>query len=164
VSDPTAADVLAALTAAGRVADRDAAQAVARVIAAYGDIDRAEAALANDEAHDLLAQLLAYRAAVAELADPVLRIARLEREADGLDARAEPSWTEAAEFAGKAGFRRLQGEGELAAVFQRRTEAAERLAAALEAQAFAKRLEAAGLRAALACRAGLGAVLRTIAA
>jgi hypothetical protein len=64
----------------------------------------------------------------------------------------------------RASFRRLQGEHELAAAFQRRTEAAERRAAALEAQAFAKRLEAAGLRAALACRAELGALLKTIAA
>jgi len=64
----------------------------------------------------------------------------------------------------KAAHRRLVGESELAALFQRRTEAAERLAADLEAQAFARRLEAAGLRAALSLRAGLSGALRTIAA
>jgi hypothetical protein len=64
----------------------------------------------------------------------------------------------------KAAFRRLKGEGELAALFQRRTEAAERVAADLEAQAFARRLEAAGLRAALSLRAGLSDALSTIAA
>ena len=162
--DPTAADVLDALTATGRSADSDAAEALVRVIVAYGGVGRAEAALANDEAHDLLCHLLTYRAAVAELADPALRIARLHREADDLDARAEPAWAEAAEFSGKASFRRSQGERELAGVFQRKTEAAERRAAALEAEAFAKRLQAAGLRASLAWRAQLGAALKTIAA
>jgi hypothetical protein len=64
----------------------------------------------------------------------------------------------------KAAFRRLRGEAELAALFQRKTEAAERVAADLEAQAFARRLEAAGLQASLARRAELSDALRTIAA
>jgi hypothetical protein len=153
-----------ALTATGRAADPEAVEAVCRVIAAYGCIDHAAAALAHDEAYGLLAHLLAYRAAVAEQADPLQRIVRLHREAADLDARAEPVWAEAAEFSGTAAFRRLRGEAELAALFQRRTEAAERVAADLEAQAFARRLEAAGLQASLARRAELAGALRTIAA
>jgi hypothetical protein len=81
-----------------------------------------------------------------------------------LDARAEPLWAQSAEFAGKAAFRRLRGETDLAAAFQRRTEAAERVAADLEAQAFARRLEAAGLQASLDLRADLSSAMRTIAA
>ena len=68
------------------------------------------------------------------------------RKTMDLDARAEPAWAEAAEMHGKAAFRRLQGEHDLAATFQRRAHAAERFAAALEADAFAKRLEAARMQ------------------
>jgi hypothetical protein len=161
---PTPADVRDALAATGRATGPETAEAVCRVIAACGCIDRAAAALAHEEAYGLLAQLLAYRAALAEQSDPALRIARLHREAADLDARAQPLWVESAEFAGKAAHRRLQGETDLAALFQRRTEAAERVAADLEAQAFARRLEAAGLHASLARHADLSATLRTIAA
>jgi hypothetical protein len=161
---PTPADVREALAATGRATDPEAAEAVCRVIAACGGIDHAAAALAHDEAYGLLAHLLAYRAALAEEADPALRIARLHREASDLDARAQPLWAEAAEFSGKAAHRRLNGESELAALFQRRTEAAERVASSLEAQAFARRLEAAGLQAALTVRIDLAEVLGTIAA
>jgi hypothetical protein len=161
---PTPADVWDALAATGRAADPEAAEAVCRVIAACGSIDHAAAALAHEEAYGLLSQLMAYRAAIAEQSDPAARIARLHREASDLDTRAEPVWAEAAEFAGKAAFRLLKGESDLAAVFQRRTEAAERVAAELEARAFSRRLEAAGLQASLALRADLAGALRTIAA
>ncbi|MDB5460761.1 MAG: hypothetical protein JWO72_2502 [Caulobacteraceae bacterium] len=161
---PTAAEVLGALSTCGREACPDMARRVAREILAFGCVDRAAAALAEDDAHDLLSHLLAYRAAVAELADPALRIARLKREAADLDARAEPSWAEAAEFAGKAAFRRLQGESDLASTFLRRAAAAEQTAAVLEARAFAKRLEAAALQASATGRDSLSAALKTIAA
>jgi hypothetical protein len=163
---PTADDVLAALCATGRLADPGHAAGVARDIAAYGSIDRAAAALANDEAYARLSSLLAFREALAEIADPHLRIARLEREASDLDRRAVPAWAEGAEYAGKAAHRDKQGERDLAALFHRRSEAAERLAADLEDQAFARRLQAAALRAALACRTALTLTLtlQTIAA
>jgi hypothetical protein len=164
VPHPTPADVRAALTATGRAADPEAIDALCRVIAACGCIDHAAAVLAHEEAHGLLTQLLAYRAAVAEQSDPAARIARLHRQAADLDVRARPLWAESAEFAGKAAYRRLKGETDLAALFQRRTEAAERVAAELEAQAFARRLEAAGLQASLTLRADLTTALATLAA
>jgi hypothetical protein len=142
---PPAASIVRALSSTGRDADPWRAERVARKIAAYGAIDLAVAALAHDEASDLLSDLLAYRAALAELADPALHAARLRRQARDLDARAEPAWAESAEFFGKARHRDLQGECDLAATFLRRAEAAERLAAAMEADAFALRLEAAAL-------------------
>jgi len=109
-----------------------------------------------------LADLLAYRAALAEQADPTRRIARLRLEAEGFDARAEPIWRE--EFHGRASYRALQGEQELADQYLRRAQAAERLAAALEAEAFAKRLEASGLMADAAARRDLAGLLQTLAA
>jgi len=111
-----------------------------------------------------LADLLAYRAALAEQADPTRRIARLRLEAEGFDARAEPIWRESAEFHGRASYRALQGEQELADQYLRRAQAAERLAAALEAEAFAKRLEASGLMADAAARRDLAGLLQTLAA
>jgi hypothetical protein len=161
---PTPADVRTALAATGRAANPESVEAICRVIAACGCIDHAAAVLAHEEAHGLLTQLLAYRTAVAEQCDPALRVARLYREAADLDSRAEPIWAESAEFAGKAAYRRLHGETDLAALFQRRSDAAERVAADLEAQAFARRLQAANMLACLSLRAGLSATLRTIAA
>jgi len=158
------ADIRAAFTAAGRAADPETADHLAREIKAYGGLDRAIAALANDEAQTLLSHLLAYRAALAEAVDPARRLARLKREASDLEARAEPLWAEAAAFAGRAAFRRLQGEPDLAELFQRKVDAAETLAADLEAQAFAKRLEAAVLDASRRVCQDLAAALQAIAA
>lgn len=159
-----AADILQTLTAAGSPACPRIADRIAREITTYGDIERAAAALAHDEAHGLLSELLAYRAALAERADADMRARRLRREAADLDARADPLWAEAAQLAGKASFRRLQGEHDLADAFQSQADAAERVAARLEAQAFAKRLEAAGLQAAHGSRAALAEALKAIAA
>jgi hypothetical protein len=161
---PTAAEVLDAFLSCGRDACPDAARRIAREIAAYGSLEQAAAGLAEDDAHALLSDLLAYRAALAERADPALRLARLYREAADLDARAEPCWAEAAEFAGRAAFRRIQGESDLVSTFERRAAAAEQVAASLEDQAFARRLEAAGLQASLAGRDNICAALKTIAA
>jgi hypothetical protein len=116
---------------------------LAAEIAAHGGPERAAAALANDESSDLLTLLLARRADLEELADPALAVARRRREAEDLDARAEAAWAEGAEFAGKAAARRLTGDVDLAAAFQRRAEAAESLAFTLEDQALALRLQAA---------------------
>jgi hypothetical protein len=138
-------------------------EALTAEIARYGGLGRAIAALAND-ASALLPQLLAHQAALTEQADPARRIVRLRTEAHDLDHRAEPAWAEAAEMHGKAAFRRLQGEHDLAATFLRRAHAAERFAAALEADAFAKRLEAARMDADAARWAELTGVLAAIAA
>jgi hypothetical protein len=161
---PTPAQVFDALTAVGRPLCLARAQGIAREMAVYGGLDRAAAALSHDAAHASRADLLAYRAALAELADPRLHIARLQREAADLDARAEPSWAEAADLAGRAAFRQLQGEFDLAAQFQRRALAAEQTAAELEAQAFAKRLQAASLQADAGHKTELQAALEAIAA
>ena len=160
----TPAQVFDALIAVGRPLCMARAQGVAREIAVYGDIDRAAAALGNDGAHARLSDLLAYRAALAERAEPDLHIARLRREAADLDARAEPSWAEAADLAGRAAFRRLQGETDLAALFDRRALASEQVAAELEAKAFAKRLQAAAMQAAADQKAHFQAALLAIAA
>jgi hypothetical protein len=138
-------------------------EALAAEIARYGGLERAIAALAND-ASALLPEALAYQAALAEQADPARRIARLLTAARDLDARAEPAWAEAAEMHGKAAHRRLNGDPDLAQSFLRRAIAAERLAAALEADAFARRLEAARMEASSQRQQELAGLLRALAA
>jgi hypothetical protein len=164
LSHETADDVLNALQATGRPAGAEAARRIAEEIQVYGGLDLAIAALANDEAATALAELLAYRAALAEQAAPARRIARLRLEAEGLDARAEPIWAEAAEFHGRAAYRALQGEQELADQYLGRAQAAERLAAAFEAEALAKRLQASALSANAAARLDLASLLHSLAA
>ncbi len=145
---PTPAQIMQVLALTGRPAWPCRARATAREIRLYGSLDRAVAALGQDESSRLLSDLLAYRAGLAERADPALRIARLRRDARDLDARAGPAWAEAAEFTGRARYRQLQGDTDLAAAFLRRAEAAERLAASYEDRALALRLEADALAAA----------------
>jgi hypothetical protein len=161
---PTPVEILRALAATDRPACPEAARRMAGEIAACGSLQAAAEALANDEASGLLSGILAYRAALAELADPALRLARLRREAQDLDARAEPAWAEAAEFHGKARHRLLQGQGELAEAFLRRAQAAESLAAALEAEAFDKRLGIARLESAADQRGEWANLLTALAA
>jgi hypothetical protein len=154
---------MAACACAGRPITAPRAGRLADEIAACGGLDQAVQALANDDAFGALGDLLAYRAALAEIADPSILINRLRRDASDLDARAEPAWAEAADLYGRARFRELRGEADLADGFRRRAEAAERLAATLEAEAFAKRLQAARLQAEQAQRQGLAAALGDIA-
>jgi hypothetical protein len=161
---PSPAEVLRVLALTGRRSSPQDAEAVAGAIGAYGSLACAAAALAHDEACDRLTGLLAYQAAIEELADPALRIARLRLQAQDLDARAEPARAEAAEFAGKAAHRRNQGEMDLAQAFAGRARAAERQAAALEAEAYALRREASALAAAEWRRAEFAASLRGAAA
>ncbi len=143
--------------------DARLSEALAAEIARYGGLERAITALAND-ASALLPEALAYRASLAEQADPARRIARLRTEAHDLDARAEPAWAEAADMHGRAAYRARQGERDLAETFLRRAHAAERFAAALEADAFAKRLEAAGLEVSARGRQEMTDLLETLAA
>jgi hypothetical protein len=109
-------------------------------------LDAAAAAFANSEAFAALGDALAFKAALAESADPAVLAARLLRDAQDLDARATPIWAEACAFHGRSAYRRAQGETELADQFQARALAAERLAAQYEAEAFGNRLRAAELR------------------
>ena len=81
-----------------------------------------------------------------------------------IDARAEPLWREAADDAGLAAARRLRGEIDLAQTFERRSAAAEALAAELESEAFGLRLEAARLEAEQARRQDLLMALQGLAA
>jgi hypothetical protein len=155
---------VAILAAAGRTIDIDHAERLAGEIAARGGLDAAAAALAADESSSLLSLLLAYRAALAEDAEPALRIRRLRLRAQDLDARAMPLWREAADDAGRAAARRLRGEAALADTFARRAAAAEALAAGLEADAFALRLEAARIEAGHALRLDLVEALSDMAA
>jgi hypothetical protein len=161
---PSALDLRVALAAAGRAIDPDEARALAEEIDARGGLDAAVTALAADESSALLSLLLAYRATVAEAAEPGLRARRLRRRARDIDARAEPLWREAAEDAGRAAARRLRGETALADTFFRRAAAAETLAAELEAEAFALRLEAQQIEAEQARRRGLTIALTGLAA
>lgn len=144
--------------------DPDAIARLDAEIAAHGGAEHAVAALAEAEANDLLALLLAGQASLDDRADPALAAARRKIRADILAARAETAWAEGAEFAGRAAARLSRGESALAATFQRRAEAAERLALDLEDQALAMNLEAARIQGMQARRGDLTAGLRGIAA
>jgi hypothetical protein len=157
-------DIQSILASAGRTIDADQAQRLAEEIGARGGLDDAATALAADESSALLSLLLAYRAALAEDAEPALRIRRLKLKAQDLDARAEPLWREAAEDAGLAATRRFRGETALAENFERRAAASEALAVELETEAFALRLQAARIEAGEARRLDLMEALTGLAA
>ncbi len=163
-TSPSVPDIQAVLAAAGRAISADEALSLAAEIRTRGGLEAAVTALAADESSTLLSLLLAYRAALAEAADPALRVRRLRQKARDLDARAEPLWREAAEDAGLAAARRLRGEAALAGAFERRAAAAEALAAELESEAFALRLQAAGIEAGEARRQDLVEALTGLAA
>jgi hypothetical protein len=161
---PQPLDIQAALAVSGQAVAVDQACRLAEEIAARGGLDAAVAALAAEESSGLLSLLLAYRAALAEAAEPDLRILRLRQMARDLEARAEPLWREAADDAGRGAARRLRGEVALAEIFEHRASTAEALAAELEAEAFALRLQAEGLQAERTRRADLMEALTGLAA
>jgi hypothetical protein len=161
---PSPLDIQRALAAAGRTVDADHALSLVEEIRARGGLDAAVAALAADESSGLLSLLLAYRAALAEAAEPALHVRRLKRRAQDLDARAEPLWREAAEDAGLAAARRLRDEAVLAETFEHRAAAAEALATEFESEAFALRLQAARIEAEQARRQDLMQALASLAA
>jgi hypothetical protein len=148
-------DILLALAETGRALSAARAERLAAEIAGHGGLDIAIAALAHDQAWEPLDDALAYGAALTERADPERLIARLLREACDLDARAEPAWAEAREFSGKADYRALQGEDDLARQYRARAMAAETLAAGCEDQAHAKRGQAARIGAQLSLATAL---------
>ena len=160
---PSAFDIAIALAYAGRAVESDLPLALAEEIRARGGIDAACTALAADES-PLLSLLLAYRAVIGETAEPALRLRRLRSRAQDLETRAEALWREAADDAGLAAGRRLRGEPVLAETFERRAAAAETLAAELEAEAFALRLEVAHAEAMEVRRRDLALALGGLAA
>ena len=161
---PSADDIVDILLSVGCPANPRSAAALAAEIRAYGSLDAAVAALVNDGAGQALDDLLALRCALAEQADPALLAERLRLEAETLESRAGAAWAEAAQFHGRAAFRRLQEEFDLADQFQARALAAENLAAACESSAMAKRLEAAALRSAEGRRRELVDLIHGLAA
>lgn len=146
-SDHTIDAVLALFRQAGRPLSAERAGALAREIAIYGGLDQAVAALAHDEAFRALDDALAYRALLNERDDPDRLIVRLLRQAGDLEAQADPAWAQAADWRGRAAFRRARDERALAARFEARALAAERIASELEEQALNTRLRAAELKA-----------------
>ncbi|GEM_PF-2619691 len=131
------------------------AQDLAAEIQLYGGLEPAMKGLAQDEAFDGLKDALAYRDLLGELDRPTLRIARLLREAESLEARAVPAWAEASDLRGRGTYRRVRGETTLACELGVRAQAAERFAARLEAQALRHRLQAAELQAGVALQEAL---------
>ena len=159
-ADHAADAILVLFSQDDRPLSGERAKALACEIATYGGLAAALAALAHDEAFRALDDALAYRTLLNERDDPDLRIDRLLGEAANLDARADPAWAEAADWHGRAAFRRARGDFELAAQFQVRALTAERVAGGYEEQAFRKRLKAAELKA----DGALCEVLRALAA
>lgn len=99
--------------------------------------------------------LLAYEQALAEIADPTRRVARLRREDASLRNDSEYHARIASEFHGKAAYRTEQGEAELAAGYLAQAQASDRLSAEKLAAAAAKSDEADDLAARLARTADL---------
>lgn len=140
------------------VTDAADADALSAVIKSAGGLGAAIALVVQDDARPLLQSLLALRAALEEDADPGLKAARLRAAARSLDHRADRLFAEAAEFFGKAAWRRSRNEAVLADDFNRRAQAAETCAEALAAQAVDHRLEAAACEGRLFRAAALAAV------
>ncbi len=92
--------------------------------------------------------LVAYQNALAEIADPRLRVARLHRSADSLRRVADFHLEEATEFDGKTAYQ-LGRDPELAAIFAKRAAAAHSLSAEKLEAAAARDAEAETLAAAL---------------
>lgn len=108
--------------------------------------------------------LAALSAATIAAETPAEKIARLHREAASLDARADDCIREGAAFAGEAAMRRLRfGDDEgFAEILQHKSEARDRLAIKYGDQAFALKLEAAGIIAQEDLRAHLTGAIRSI--
>lgn len=158
--DLSAASIVLLFARAGQPLESARAHALSCEIQTYGDLERAISALAHDQAYSALADALAYRALLIEQNDPERLIARLLRQAKDLDARADPAWTEAADFSGRAAYCRSRGDFDLADQLDGRARASQSLAAECEEQAFRKRLQVAEMTA----QFDLSRMLRSLAA
>jgi hypothetical protein len=121
-------------------------------------LDTAIAQAAHDAAAEPLQDLLAYRQALRERADPARLVARLMADIADLERRSGRLADQAAEFFGKAAYRDGRGDKALGDDFQRRAEALEAAAAALREQAFLHQLQADAVRARLVQAAELMAI------
>lgn len=157
---PSADSIVLLFARAGQPLESARAHALSCEIQTYGDLERAISALAHDQAYSALADALAYRALLIEQNDPQRLIARLLRQAKDLDARADPAWTEAADFSGRAAYCRSRGDFDLADQLDGRARASQSLAAECEEQAFRKRLQVAEMTA----QFDLSRMLRSLAA
>lgn len=137
---------------------------VARAVSRFGNLGNAIAMARHEDDFDLMGELLQHERAQLEAADPSLKIARLHREAASLDARADDCIREGAAFAGQAAMRRQRfGDDEgFAEILQHKAEARDRLAIKYGDQAFALKLEAAGIIAQEDLKACLTGAIRSI--
>jgi hypothetical protein len=147
--------IQATLVAAYRLIAQDAVARIAQALQSGGALDSLIAQAAHDGADEPLRDLLSYREALRERADPARLVARLEAEAADLEARANHLAEQAAEFFGKAAYRQQHGERGLASDFQKRAEAAEQVGGDLRRQAFHRRIECDRLHARMAQAAAL---------
>lgn len=156
------ASILQTFSIAGREITPSRAEAIAVALACNPDLNACIAMASHADAFELYSDLIAFSSAKAERANPPLLIARLEREAGDLDRNAVPLWAQAAEFHGKATFRKAQGETDLAEQFTTRANACEKLASEYEHKAFSLRLLPAALKADSENAAALANVARPI--
>lgn len=117
-------------------------QDVAPIIARFGGIEDAIRYSANNGDHDTLEALLAEKDRQEEAADPLLAAKRLRQRGAVLDASGERMNKQAAEFYGKAAWRRQRGEADLAQGFQAQADAAQALSDARYDEAAKLRAEA----------------------
>jgi hypothetical protein len=133
------------LDEAGQSHSDEAANRICAQVRACNGLDEAIAATCAQGDLEFLAELTAFRAALAEAIMPALKARRLRSGAADLDERAERLMTQAAELFGRSAHRAVQGERALAADFQTRAMALEAYATELSDKAFQNRLEAGAL-------------------
>jgi len=136
-----------ALAHTGRAGGPDRARRLAWALGGSDDLEEAIARAAQEDFPDLRADLLAYREALRERADPGRLSARLAREACGLELRADLQDQAAAERYGKAAYRQGRGDTALATELLHSARAAEVVASDLRRQAFERRLRLAQITA-----------------
>lgn len=151
----TAAQIARTFAHAQREITHDQCVSIAGQLQTWGNVDTAVSAASAHFQWDAQGDMLAYRAALKEVADPQLIVARMKRQAADLDAQEEPLRIEAAEFWGKAAYRQRQGEEFLAAGFRKQAHAAERIADRWMLEAIKLRLGAASLEAELMSNSAL---------
>ncbi len=138
--DDTEARIREAFAATGRSITPDRLRTAAAWLADAKSLDGAIAAAAHDNVFAVQDDLIAYRRARDEQRDPAQLALRLAKEAQALERQAAREDSEAAEFFGKAAWRRLMNDPALGQSFQARAEAIERCAARRRDEAQDKRL------------------------
>lgn len=150
----TAAEIQATFDAVKIAVEPGQVERLVAGLKSYGTVERLIEALRVDFATEALVPAISYQAALAEQANPILTVERLRREAENLDAKAEQSVLEGAEYAGKAAFRRQQGSADLAENFQVMADARDRCAVNWTNEACDLRVRAAQIEASVEARCG----------